>query len=76
MNKLPDSWTELVTVKELAARIKYAESAVWQMRRRGFQMIAGRSTVEMAMEWLAVNGKPWAGEAKRRKTKASAGFRR
>lgn len=43
---------ELLTVCELAAKLKRAESYVWAMRRRGFRMIAGRAYLRDALSFL------------------------
>lgn len=43
---------ELLSVKELAIRLKRSESYVWAMRRRGFRMIAGRTTMTAALQFL------------------------
>ena len=59
MNRLPQSWDEeLLTPKELAAKLKRARSYVAAMRSRGFRFIAGRTTLSIALEWLADNPQP------------------
>jgi len=61
MNRLPQSWDEeLLSAKELAAKLGRNISYVRAMRRRGFAMIAGRTTLSVALEWLAENPRPWA----------------
>lgn len=51
---------ELLTVKELAQLLKRHESYVWAMRRAGFRMVAGRTTMTAAIKFLAANPRPWA----------------
>lgn len=43
---------ELLSVSELAARLKRAESYVWAMRRKGFKMVGGRATLSQALVFL------------------------
>lgn len=50
---------ELLSMKELAARLKRSESYVKQMKRRGFRPIGGRSTLREALGWLARNPRPF-----------------
>lgn len=59
MNKLPPSWDEeLLTPKELAAKLKRARSYVTAMQRGGFRFVAGRTTLAIALEWLVENPYP------------------
>lgn len=51
---------ELLTVKELAYRLKRSESYVWAMRRAGFRMVGGRTTLTAALLFLTKVPKPWA----------------
>lgn len=50
---------ELLSAKELAGKLKRHVSYVRQMTRTGFKMVAGRTTLEAAMIWLAENGRPY-----------------
>lgn len=52
---MPD---ELLSVKELAAKLKRSESYVWCMVRIGFRMTGGRATLERALRFLSKNPKP------------------
>jgi len=49
---------ELITCKELASLLKRSPSYVYAMRRRGFRMIAYRTTLGAALQWLAANSQP------------------
>lgn len=50
---------ELLSVKELAARLKRSEAYVWQMRKRGFRMVAGRTTLGAAIAFLSRCPRPF-----------------
>ncbi len=54
----PDPLDELLSCKELAARLKRGESYVDWMKRKGFVMIAGRTTLRAALRWLSRNPRP------------------
>ena len=59
MTRLPQSWDEeLLTPKELAAKLKRARSYVAAMQSRGFRFLAGRTTLSIALEWLSDNPQP------------------
>ena len=49
---------ELLSCKELAAVLKRPQSYVYAMRRRGFKMIAYRTTLAAALKWLEANPQP------------------
>lgn len=49
---------ELLSSKELAGRLKRSPSYVYAMRRQGFAMIAGRTTLRAAIFWLRRNQFP------------------
>lgn len=50
------SWREeLLSVKELAERLKYTARYVYAMRRDGFVMPGGRASVNDALQWLREN---------------------
>ena len=51
---------ELLSVKELARALKRSERYVWFMRARGFRMLAGRTTLNSALKFLATNPTPCA----------------
>jgi DNA-binding CsgD family transcriptional regulator len=51
---------ELLSSKELAALLKRSESYVKQMKRRGFRLIGGRTTLRQAIGWLVRNPRPFA----------------
>lgn len=53
---------ELLSSKELAARLKRHVKYVYAMRARGFRMVAGRTTLAAALAWLARNPQPRKGE--------------
>jgi len=55
-----DPLDELLSCKELAARLKWSESYVEWMKRRGFQLVAGRTSLRVALRWLQVNPNPCA----------------
>jgi hypothetical protein len=50
---------ELLSAKELAGKLKRNVGYVRAMTRGGFRMVAGRTTLEAAMVWLAENGRPY-----------------
>ncbi len=58
---------QLLSCKELAEVLGRDISYVYAMRRRGFRMIAGRTTLDAALEWLESNPKPTS-HAKARKS--------
>jgi len=58
--------TELLTPKELAAALKRHVNYVYWMRRRGFRMVAYRTTLTAALEWLKANPKPCSGRNKKK----------
>lgn len=60
MKMLIESERDLLSMKELAARLKRSESYVKQMKRRGFRTVAGRVTLREALQWLARNPQPFA----------------
>jgi phage regulator Rha-like protein len=49
---------ELLSIKELAQKLKRSESYVFAMKRRGFRMVANRTTMTAAIKFLAVNPSP------------------
>lgn len=49
---------ELLTVKELASRLKRSPNYVWAMRRKGFRMIGGRASLSDALIFLTLHPKP------------------
>jgi hypothetical protein len=51
----PDWYFELLSVKELADRLKYTPRYVYAMRRDGFEMPGNRASVQMALDWLREN---------------------
>jgi DNA-binding CsgD family transcriptional regulator len=51
---------ELLSSKELAVRLKRSYGYVKAMKRNGFRMVAGRTTITAAITWLAKNPKPTA----------------
>ncbi len=53
-----DPLDELLSCKELAARLKRSDPYVEWMKRKGFKMIAGRTTLRAALKWLSVNPRP------------------
>ena len=68
MNEPPRSWDEeLLTPKELAAKLKRARSYVTAMQSRGFRFLAGRTTLSLALDWLFENPQP------RKRARARAG---
>lgn len=49
----PPSWMdELLSVKELAARLGYSERYIRAMKRDGFRMPGRRASVREALHWL------------------------
>jgi hypothetical protein len=50
--------SELLSRKELAARLKRSYRFVLDMERSGFQMISGVTTIESALSFLARNPPP------------------
>lgn len=50
---------DLLSTKELAVALKRSESYVKQMKRRGFRMVGGRTTLRDALGWLARNPRPF-----------------
>ena len=70
MNEPPRSWDEeLLSSKELASKLGRNVSYIWAMRRCGFRMLAGRTTLSLALEWLSDNPRPWSVARKRSKTR-------
>jgi len=55
---MPTPDPELLSPKELAARLKRHTSYVYAMKRRGFRMVAGRTTLQAALVWLTKNPYP------------------
>ena len=53
-----DHKPEFLSAKELAMKLKRSVWYVYAMRRQGFRMIGGRTTVEAAMIWLERNPHP------------------
>ena len=51
---------ELLSSKELAVRLKRSYGYVKAMKRHGFKMVAGRTTITAAITWLAKNPRPTA----------------
>lgn len=49
---------ELLSAKELAAKLKRSTGYVKAMKRIGFRMIAGRTTLTAAIAFLAKNPMP------------------
>ena len=49
---------ELLTPKELASALKRHISYVYAMRRKGFRMVAQRTTLNAALQWLLSNPYP------------------
>lgn len=49
---------ELLSIKELAQKLKRSESYIFAMKRRGFKMLAGRTTLSAALKFLAVIPSP------------------
>lgn len=49
---------ELLSMKQLAAKLGRSYSYVRAMRRVGFRMVAGRTTLTAAVAWLAKNPEP------------------
>lgn len=49
---------ELLSSKELAARLKRSLRYVRAMQARGFVMAGGRTTLAAALDWLRDNPKP------------------
>jgi len=49
---------ELLSMKQLAAKLGRSYSYVRAMRRVGFRMVAGRTTLTAAMAWLVKNPEP------------------
>lgn len=43
---------ELLTAKELAVKLKRSADYIYWMKRRGFKMVAGTSTLKRALAWL------------------------
>lgn len=48
----------LLSAKELASRLGRSRSYVVWMKRRGFRMVAQRTTLTAAIAWLAKNPEP------------------
>ena len=51
---------ELLSIKELAQKLKRSESYIFAMKRAGFRMVAGRTTITAAIKFLAVCPNPCA----------------
>jgi hypothetical protein len=49
---------ELLSVKELAFTLKRSTNYVYHMKRMGFLMPGGRTTLELALSWLSRNAAP------------------
>lgn len=49
---------ELLSIKELAQKLKRSESYIFAMKRRGFKMLAGRTTLSAALKFLSVTPSP------------------
>lgn len=49
---------ELLSIKELAQKLKRSESYIFAMKRQGFRMLAGRTTLSAALKFLAVTPSP------------------
>jgi hypothetical protein len=48
----------LLSAKELASRLGRSRSYVVWMKRRGFKMVAQRTTLTAAIAWLSRNPEP------------------
>ena len=64
-NKPPENVTvhiaggdDLVCAKELASRLGHHVNYIYAMKRDGFRMPGGSSTVHAALAWLAVRPMP------------------
>lgn len=66
----PATDNEIRDAKGIASRLGYNVSFVYAMKRRGFRMVARRSTVALAWAWLEIHGSPRRGEL-RKKTDGS-----
>lgn len=53
---------DLISLKQLAAKLGRSYNYVLAMRRRGFKTVAGRTTLRAAITWLGSNPKPTAGQ--------------
>jgi hypothetical protein len=49
---------ELLSIKELAQKLKRSVRYVLAMRRRGFRMPGDRTTLTSAIDWLDKNPRP------------------
>jgi hypothetical protein len=63
---------ELLSIKELALALKRSESYIFAMRRRGFRMVAGRTTLKAALLFLSRVPRPFVGESKRTEVRRSS----
>jgi hypothetical protein len=63
---------ELLSIKELALALKRSESYIFAMQRRGFKMVAGRTTMKAALLFLSRVPRPFAGESKKIEARRSA----
>lgn len=50
-----DNDNTLLTVKEVAVKLKRSPAYVYKMKRAGFTMTAGRATLSEAICWLKSN---------------------
>jgi hypothetical protein len=62
--------TELLTVKELAQRLKRNPMYVYSMKWNGFKMPGMRATLEDALAWLNANPMPRARKGAHARIKA------
>lgn len=49
---------ELLSCKDLAVLLRRSTRYVYMMKRSGFRMIAGRTTLKAALLWLTSNPSP------------------
>ena len=57
---------ELLTTKELAAKLRRHVTYIYAMKRQGFRMTARLATLREAQEWLTIHGQPRQRLSKRR----------
>lgn len=61
--------SKLLDAKGLAERLGYNVSYVYAMTRRGFRMVARRTTFIAAWRWLEIHGSPRRGEQRKKGSK-------
>lgn len=49
----------LLSAKELAERLGRSRGYIFAMKRRGFKMVAHRTTLTAAIAWLSRNPEPY-----------------